>query len=49
MMTPRERVEAVLLRREADHLPFTVYGGMISQCETERRLRNQGAVYRPLA
>ena len=41
-MTPRERVEAVLLGRGADHVPFTVYAGMIPQCQTERRLRNEG-------
>lgn len=42
MMTPRERVEAVLLRKGADRVPFTVYEGMIPLCETERRLRNEG-------
>jgi len=42
MMTPRERVEAVLLKRGADRIPFTVYEYKIPQCETERRLRNEG-------
>jgi hypothetical protein len=41
-VNPRERVEAVLFRQEADRVPFTVYEGMISQCSTERRLRNDG-------
>jgi len=41
-MTPKERVEAVLLSREADHVPFTVYKCMIPQCEAERKLRNEG-------
>jgi len=41
-MTPKERVEAVLLSREADHVPFTVYECMIPQCECERHLRNEG-------
>lgn len=42
MMTPRKRVEAVLLGREADRVPFTIYECMLAQCETERRLRNEG-------
>ena len=41
-MTPRERVEAVLCRREADRVPNTAYEIMVPQCETERRLRNEG-------
>ena len=41
-MTPRERVEAILLHRDADHVPFTVYQQFIPQCEEERRLRNEG-------
>lgn len=41
-MTPRERVEAVLLGRGPDHVPFTVYECMLPQCEVERRLRNDG-------
>ena len=42
MMTPRERVEAVLLKRGADRIPFTVYEYKIPQCEVERKLRNEG-------
>ena len=41
-MTPEERVQAVLFRRGADQVPFTVYQGMVSQCRAERRLRNEG-------
>ncbi|MDP8219077.1 MAG: hypothetical protein P9M03_10165 [Candidatus Theseobacter exili] len=41
-MTPKERVEAVLLSHKADHVPFTVYENMIPQCECERELRNEG-------
>jgi len=41
-MTPRERVEAVLFARGPDHVPFTVYEGMLPQCEVERQLRNEG-------
>ena len=42
MMTPRERVEAILLHGDADQVPFTVYECMLPQCEAERRLRNEG-------
>ncbi|PKO23835.1 MAG: hypothetical protein CVU38_01810 [Chloroflexi bacterium HGW-Chloroflexi-1] len=42
MMTPRERVEAALRGHEVDRIPFTVYETKIPQCETERRLRNEG-------
>jgi len=41
-MNPKERVEAVLLGRGGDHVPFTVYEQMVPQCETERQLRNDG-------
>ena len=41
-MTPRERVEAVLNGTRPDHVPFTVYEGMLPQCEVERQLRNEG-------
>ncbi|MBU0477226.1 hypothetical protein KKC91_01460 [bacterium] len=41
-MTPKERVEAVLLSRQADHVPFTVYENKIPPCECERHLRNEG-------
>ncbi len=41
-MTPRERVEAILMGRDSDHVPFTVYECMLPQCEVERRLRNDG-------
>ena len=42
MMSARERVEAVLMGKRADRVPFTVYECMIPQCEVERRLRNEG-------
>lgn len=42
MLTPRERVEAVLLGKKADYIPFTVYAGMLPACELERNLRNKG-------
>ena len=42
MMTPGERVEAILLGREADRVPFTIYECMLPQCEAERQLRNEG-------
>ena len=41
-MNPKERVEALLLGRGADHVPFTVDTLMLPRCETERRLRNDG-------
>lgn len=41
-MTPRERVLAVLHRRKADKIPFTVYETKVSFCATERKLRNRG-------
>jgi hypothetical protein len=41
-MTPRERVEAVLLGRGPDRVPFTVYECMLPQCAVERQLRNDG-------
>ncbi|MHB0875618.1 MAG: hypothetical protein ACYC5O_06210 [Anaerolineae bacterium] len=41
-MTPRERVEAALLGRKADVVPFTVYENKLPTGEAERRLRNDG-------
>jgi hypothetical protein len=41
-MSPKERVEKVLRRQKVDFVPFTVYEGMLPQCETERKLRNNG-------
>ena len=38
-MTPRERVEAVLLGTGPDQVPFTTYQYMVPPSETERRLR----------
>jgi len=42
MMTPRERVDAVLWGTGPDHVPFTVYECMLPMCEVERQLRNEG-------
>ncbi len=42
MMTPRERVEAALLGRQADKVPFTTYYNKIFLSEMERDLRNKG-------
>lgn len=42
MMTPRARVEAALLRRPVDKIPFTTYETFLPQCEAERHLRNAG-------
>ena len=41
-MPPRERVEAVLLGRSPDMVPFTVYENHLPTCEVERNLRNDG-------
>jgi hypothetical protein len=41
-MTPRERVEATLLRRPHDRVPFTAYSEFVPQCAVERTLRNNG-------
>jgi hypothetical protein len=41
-MKPAERVEAVLKGEMVDKVPFTIYECMLSQCEVERSLRNQG-------
>jgi hypothetical protein len=41
-MTPRQRVEAVLLGRPVDKVPFTIYESKIPQCSVERQLRNDG-------
>ena len=42
MMTPRERVEAALLGRQADKVPFTTYYNKLFLSEVERNLRNSG-------
>jgi len=42
-LSPRERVEAILLGKKADYIPFTVYSGMLPTCELERNLRNKGS------
>jgi len=42
MMTPRERVLAVLNGKRPDKVPFTIYESKIPQCAVERRLRNEG-------
>ena len=41
-MTPRQRVEQRLLRRETDKVPFTIYEGLMSRSACERKLRNDG-------
>ena len=41
-MTPREQVEAVLLHKPVDRVPFTIYECMLPQCAVERQLRNKG-------
>ena len=41
-MTPRERVESVLLGRGADQVPFTAYFNKLSLSRVERELRNAG-------
>jgi hypothetical protein len=41
-LTPRKRVELALAKKEVDKVPFTVYENKIPQCDTERKLRNQG-------
>jgi len=42
MMTPVQRVEAVLDGQPHDHVPFTVYEYKLPQCAVERCLRNEG-------
>jgi len=42
MMTPRERVLAVLRGERTDKVPFTIYEYKIPHCAVERRLRNDG-------
>lgn len=42
MMTPVQRVEAVLHGQPHDRVPFTVYEYKLPQCAVERRLRNEG-------
>lgn len=48
MMTPRQRVEAILRGEMPDKVPLTMYECMIPQCTVERELRNAGMciVYR---
>lgn len=41
-LTPRQRVEAVLLGGRPDQVPFTVYEYKLPQCAVERQLRNEG-------
>ncbi|MCS7254693.1 MAG: uroporphyrinogen decarboxylase family protein [Armatimonadota bacterium] len=41
-MTPRRRVEAVLMGEKPDKIPFTVYENKLPQCSVERQLRNEG-------
>ena len=41
-LTPRQRVEIALRGGHADRVPFTVYEGMIPQCQAEREMRNRG-------
>jgi uroporphyrinogen decarboxylase-like protein len=42
VMTPRQRVEAVLRRELPDKTPFTIYESKLPQCSVERRLRDDG-------
>lgn len=42
MMTPRERVLAVLRGERPDKVPFTIYEYALPQCSVERRLRTAG-------
>lgn len=42
IMTPRERVLAVMRGEEPDKIPLTMYENMIPQCAVERRLRDDG-------
>ena len=41
-MTPREHVEAVLLGRNVDRVPFTMYECFVEPCAAERELRSRG-------
>lgn len=41
-ISPRERVEAALLDRSPDMVPFTIYGSHLPPCQAERHLRNDG-------
>jgi len=41
-MTPKKRVEKVLLGEKPDRIPFTIYQNMLPQCSVERKLRNDG-------
>ena len=42
MMTPRQRVMAVLRGERPDKIPFTAYENKLMPSATERRLRNEG-------
>ena len=42
MMSPRQRVLAVLRHERPDKVPFTIYENKIPQCSVERRLRDEG-------
>jgi hypothetical protein len=42
MTTPRERVEATLLGKWADRIPFTAYFNKFFPSRVERELRNEG-------
>jgi len=41
-MTPRDRVLAALAGERVDHIPLTIYEGLLPRGETERRLREAG-------
>jgi hypothetical protein len=41
-MTPKQNVEAVLLGRKSETVPFTIYESKLPQCTVERQLRNEG-------
>jgi len=41
-MTPRERVERILLKQGGDRVPFTIYEGLMPRSTVERQLRDKG-------
>ena len=41
-MNIKERIEAVLMGRSPDRMPFTIYPMMLPRSEAERKLRNKG-------
>jgi hypothetical protein len=43
-MTPRDRVFAALSGERVDHIPLTIYEGLLPRGEVERRLREEGKV-----